>query len=638
MAPLLLLLSALAASPPPPPAPTADVAELQARARAQGLARQDAWLRLLHYVPTWRGLESEADGPAFFLAKDGKRDPQAELDATLAAFFAPVPAGKPESHARCRFPARLMVLAQALQLDAAALPQVECKGLSDFVQRLAPRAVHLVFSSYYVNNPSSAFGHTFLRFARAGSEVAVGEAAELLDWGVDYSGVVDTSNPLIYGVKGMTGLFDGKFNHYPYFYKVREYNEYESRDLWEYELALEPHELGLLLLHLWEVGGTSFDYYYLSENCSYRIIAVLDAAAPRLKVLERLRYYYVLPGETVRAVHDTPGLVRAVRYRPSIRTQFRARAAALSGAEQAQVDALARDDAAALSGAPERQVAVLDAALDLVDLREAKTLVHRTSREVSAHKQRLMERRASLRVPSPPLVVPPPYERQPQRARPNQRLLLGAGGSSRTGPTLQYGLRFALRDLADPHAGVPELAQIEFLHLRFAADLREPAVRLESLTLVQVLSLSPLDRFDRAPSWTVRLGVDRLRERACDGCTAAVGEAGGGLAVSGFGGALTLYALSEAAVHAGPSVPGLFGTGLRPSVGPHVGARLRLGTRATFVAAGRWRAAFGKEVQTGWGAEATGRLHLLPSLGLELSARRHPDAEREAVLGALVYF
>ncbi|MBF5041590.1 DUF4105 domain-containing protein [Aggregicoccus sp. 17bor-14] len=652
--PVLLLLSALASaappSPPPSPSASADVAVLQQRAHAQGLARQKQWLRLGHYVKSPGGrYQSEADGLEFFLAKGGKDDPAAELDATLAALFAPPVAGKEGQHAQCRFPARLLFLAQALAVDVTHLPRVECKDLVAFWKRLDPRSVTLVFSSYYLNNPASAFGHTFLRFNKV-PEVSTGMRSELLDYGVDYAGVVDTSNALLYGLKGMTGLFPGRFNHYPYFYKVREYNEYESRDLWEYELALQPQELTMLVAHLWEVGGTYFDYFYLSENCSYRILAVLEAAAPRLPLLEHLRPY-VLPSETVKVVHAQPGLVARVTYRPSIRSQFRARAAGLSGRELDLVEDVAREPTRPLPAdlTPERQVAVLDAALDYVDLREAKVLVHGTSLEASQTKQHLLERRSQVLRPSPPLVIPPPYERQPQRGNPNQRLAVSAGTSSRDGAFALYRFRFALRDLADPHEGYPELAQIEFVNLQLRGGLTSPRFALDELTLVRILSLTALDRFDRAPSWTARVGLDRIRDGGCPGgpkkdCYAAGGEVGGGLAVTSFGGALTLFGLSEASLHAGPHLPGLFGTGLRPALGPHVGARLRLGTRATVVAGGRYQFFFEQPpgqkngVRQGWSADATARLHLTPALGLELAAQRHADGEREGTLGALVYF
>src|SRR5438270_1499430 len=63
--------------------------ELLAAIRTRSLAEERGWLRLGH----WRkgllgGWESEADGPALFLAREGKTDPAAELEATLKGFFA----------------------------------------------------------------------------------------------------------------------------------------------------------------------------------------------------------------------------------------------------------------------------------------------------------------------------------------------------------------------------------------------------------------------------------------------------------------------------------------------------------------------------------------------------------------------
>lgn len=62
--------------------------ELQRRAATAGLDQQRYWHLLLHYRPTLAGgYESEADDPGFFLAPNGKTDPKAELEATLARFF-----------------------------------------------------------------------------------------------------------------------------------------------------------------------------------------------------------------------------------------------------------------------------------------------------------------------------------------------------------------------------------------------------------------------------------------------------------------------------------------------------------------------------------------------------------------------
>ena len=55
-----------------------------------GIARSLAWRRLLHYRAGASGrVASEVDGKEFFLAPDGAQSPEAELEATLHAFFLP---------------------------------------------------------------------------------------------------------------------------------------------------------------------------------------------------------------------------------------------------------------------------------------------------------------------------------------------------------------------------------------------------------------------------------------------------------------------------------------------------------------------------------------------------------------------
>ena len=325
--PLVALLVSLAAAAPATAAPAPDpsyLPELVLRARRLGLAEDPGWIRLGHWRRTVQGdWKSEVDGPAFFRALRGKTSPRAELEATLRGLFDARPVADELSDAQCRFPARFAFLARKLDVDPARLPPRACPRLEDFLGRVHARAVTLVFSSYYLNNPASAFGHTFLRLdkeegARAGKE------QELLDYGVDYAATVTTRNAVAYALNGLLGRFKGRFSHLAYYYKVRQYADAESRDLWEYDLALAPEEVALLTAHLWELGGTWFDYWYLDENCSYHVLAALEAAAPRLDLLSHVGAFGVLPSDTVQALFRNPGLVRDVHWRPSIRTQFEA--------------------------------------------------------------------------------------------------------------------------------------------------------------------------------------------------------------------------------------------------------------------------------------------------------------------------
>ena len=634
----LALPRAATAAGAPEPDP-AYLPELVAAARAQGLAREKGWLRLGH----WRarllgGFESEADGPDFFLAPRGSGDPAAELEATLRAFFAPAPAAAADvkaDHAQCRFPARFVYLAGALRFDLARLPPRACPRFEAFHERVGGRSVTLVFSSYYLNNPASAFGHTFLRLGKA-EPGAPGARLDLVDQGVDYAATVTTSNAFLYVVKGLTGLFRGEFTARPYFYKVREYADYESRDLWEYELALGPLERGMLVAHLWELGQTWFDYYYLTENCSYHVLGALEAAVPRIELVSHLGPV-VLPADAVKALFANPGLVREVRFRASGRTQLAARASRLSGPELDDVEALAggREPDGFARASEAQRVRVLDTALDLVDVRHGRAIVEGTDLAADALRQRLLERRSAIRVPSDALEIAPPPAGGPERGHGSLRVGAGVGGSSADGPLVVLDGRLALHDLADPPAGFSPRTQLEFLKLRLAVLPRSRSVRLDDAALVEATSLNDFDRFERRVSWKLRAGATRVADSGCRGCVAGRAEAGGGPALLAGRGALAILPSADVELLAAPDLRGLAGAPVRPGIGPGALVRLAGGERAVLLATASWRWLPLAAPRTTFQLAAMGRLHL-GRVSLSAEWRRTPGVT-EGVLSLAMY-
>ena len=238
-------------------------------AQAQKLWEHKRWLRLGHYRCGLWSCVSEQDGPAFFLSPKGFSDPKAELVATIDAFkvnkvkkFANE---LPEQAAICQYPARLKWLSSKTGNWKTDPLLKNCKGYMDFFKKLDAYRASLVFSSYYLNNPSSAMGHTLLKLERK-SIVQSGGQGDLLSYGINYAAVPTTSNPVLYAFLGLVGGFHGAFASLPYYYKVREYNDFESRDLWEYELNFTQEEIDFMVAHIWELGFSVFNYYYLTEH------------------------------------------------------------------------------------------------------------------------------------------------------------------------------------------------------------------------------------------------------------------------------------------------------------------------------------------------------------------------------------
>ena len=618
--------------------------ELLAAARKKSLSEERAWLRLGH----WRkrllgGWQSEADGPGLFLSPQGKRDPAAELEATLTGFFAPgegapdgpKPADPSLEHPQCRFPARFAWLAAAIPIDLARLPPRSCPRFDAFWRRVSARSATLVFSSYYLNNPASAFGHTFLRLGK--EEVASGgERLDLIDQAVDFAAAADTSNAILYAFEGLFGFFHGEFSARPYFYKVREYADFESRDLWEYELSFDQRQLAMLVGHLWELGQTWFDYYYVTENCSYHVLGALEAADPRLDLLSHLGPA-TLPADSVKALFRNPGLVRAVRFRPSARTQLAARTAGLRAPQLDAVQQLAEgSNAVRLDALPtEERVRVIDAALDLVDVRHGRDIVTGTDPAADVLRQGLLERRSAIGVASAPLVIPPPPAGGPERGHGSMRFGLGGAASREFGSVLLAEGRLALHDLADPAAGFSPRTQIEFFKLRLSLADRRRALRLEEASLVEVTSLNNIDRFERRISWKMRVGATRVVDGGCDGCVAGLLAVGGGPGFVSAGGMLSAAFTADAELLAAPGLQGLSGSGVRPGVGPGVLLRLLGGERAALVGTGSWRWLPLASPSTSYELGVEARLHL-GAVSLAARWRKAPRAE-EVGLFLLLY-
>lgn len=305
------------------------------------VAHSKEWLRLLHYrAPLLRSMRSDVVNPDFFLDPEGKRDPRRELEATVRTALE----GK---SAICGFPARVAFLKRELGPEFVKnLPTVPCPDFEEWRKGIAAKAVSLVYSSAYPNNPASMFGHTFLRLdRRAGGEESLTRQMDLFSYGVNFSASVpDQENPVKYALWGLLGGYEGRYDLAPYYRKVNEYAYSESRDLWEYRLKMSEEETEQLVRHLWELySGGFFTYYFLDENCSFQILTALEAVKPDWD-LSRGFIVSAIPIETVKRLSENPGMVESVRLRPSLRTQRVRAEASLTPSEQIRLRTLFRGE------------------------------------------------------------------------------------------------------------------------------------------------------------------------------------------------------------------------------------------------------------------------------------------------------
>ncbi len=286
------------------------------------VAHSVEWYKLMHYRPNmWGLLRSEVDGPGFFFSPNGYDKPEEELRAFLIDVYSDKKVGKLKLPIPCSFPERTRFVKEKFNLS---IETPTCEVFERFMEQFhGPQSVSIVFSSAYPNNPASMFGHTFLKINSSRN-------TDLLDVGLNFAAVVaDDENGMAFVWLGTTGGYIGQWSTKPYYVKVREYSNFESRDLWEYKLSLTSEETIRLIHHIWELEVNSyFDYFFFDENCSYQILAAIEAIRPHWDLLKHT--IYLIPGESVKYVTIVDGAVQEVKFRPSLFNRIHSRYQALS--------------------------------------------------------------------------------------------------------------------------------------------------------------------------------------------------------------------------------------------------------------------------------------------------------------------
>jgi hypothetical protein len=467
--------------------------------RLKALANDSFWLSLGHYeTGKFSGWRSHVDDAKFFLASDGPSRPDAELSATLTALYAPASLG--DKHAQCVFPARTRWLREQLQLSD--LPQPQCAEFHTWYQDIAPHSAVLIFPAAYLNSPSSMFGHTLLRIDQA--DFATHSSA-LLSYALNFGAFIEGSdNSMLYAWKGLMGGYPGLFALVPYREKLAEYTRLENRDLWEYRLNLTPDETGRMIEHVWELKQIRFDYFFFDENCSFRLLELLQVARPGLQLTEQFQLT-AIPTDTVKAVHDA-GLVKHINYRPSRERELRGRTDSLSEAEQEQVLQLVADSNQLQQNAftalpPDRQALIQDGAFRLL-----RYQANGQERDTARAERSFDLLQAISRNPPPPLNIERPG--RPEDGHDSRTWQLGAGSRGDRAVT-EYGLRMAYHDLEDNLYGFPLGAQIEILNLK-VRQYEGNDWQLQQLDLASIRSLTPRNQLLQPLSWQVRGGFERV--------------------------------------------------------------------------------------------------------------------------------
>jgi hypothetical protein len=484
-------------------AASSSASELIRASRKLDLAHDPQWLALLHYAPRRLSLSqaTRIKSPQFFLSPLGGSDPEAEMEETLHAFIRP--SSLADEHAQCRYPARFAWLAKKLAFTDATVPRVECKRFDTWLRSLAPHSISLIFPASFLNNPASAFGHTFLRLDQKEHT----EETRLLSYAADFAAQTHGEDAISYAAKGIFGGFDGYYSVAPFHKKVEKYSDLENRDIWEYHLSFNYEEVLLLTAHLWELRDVPLTYFYFDENCSYHILALLDVARPTLGYSAKFPLW-AMPVDTVRAVLASSGLVVDKVFRPSAATKLRARISHASPAVAQNAIATARkpglkEEHSTLTN--QERAEALDIAFEYNTYQRIRKRSADPAEQEKAFE--ILKLRSKI-VAAPVATVTPPAFR-PDEGHKTAMTSIGWGRVEDKNVGL-FQLRPAMHALSDRPQGYLPGNQIKFFDtvLRFS---EEQGVDLQRFTALDIMALTPRDDFFDPISWRINLGTTRFR-------------------------------------------------------------------------------------------------------------------------------
>ncbi len=472
------------------------------------------WHKLLYYEKNIFGrYRSPSVNPKFFLAKWGNISPRLELEAAIDGLFFE---GRPDDSPECAFPERYRWLREKFRIPASVFPPPQCREFEEWKAVLDPESVSLLFAAGYLNNPSTLYGHTFLRLHKRGAA-----GADLLDYTINYAATADAASGVLFALKGLVGAYPGQFSTIPYYLKIQEYHNIENRDLWEYPLSLTQDEIDRLLRHSWELGKASFPYLFFTRNCSWQLIPLLDIVKPELK-LDGLFHFWVIPSDTAKAVISASP-VAPPAWRPSLWRTVDWKRSQLYEEEKPLVLELARgDQAAALKKLeaqnPARKAAMLELAADYLSWRFYAGRIGKP--ELDTRTDPLLAARAPLGQQLTFTGAPPP---PPSLRKAHESLRVGAGlVTLADGPAYEVHGRFAVQDLLDAPDGYLQDAALEMGNLRLRYQPRYNRLFVKEGRLVHIVSLNPWDDWMRRQSWELSAGVEQADEAGRQAGRAAV--------------------------------------------------------------------------------------------------------------------
>lgn len=443
------------------------------------------WSKLLHYTNG----ESEIDSDNFFISKDGKTDLKKELFETINSLE------NGQNNVLCRFPLRVKWLKENIPSLEKDIVNYSCAELDEFLSSVDAKYVTMVFPTAHINSPASMYGHTFLR-------VSSNEETPLISNAVNFAAKTDDTNGLIFAYKGLFGEYEGRYSILPYYEKIKEYNNLEQRDIWEYDLDLTQDEIDRLVLHAFELKDSYSDYFFFKENCSYNILWLLEVARYDLDLVSHFTFKTV-PLDSIKILKPY-NLIKDSRFRYSNMRKMK-------NILEEKIENKEHLKTFVNENEPLNKTLSTDDKISYLDFKILYLQYQRANNEYDKDEYlkkylKLLKERSSYNKASV-YDIKTPFD--PLNSHDSAKVSLFYDSHD----SFELGLKPVYNDIYDISEGYLEGAYIDFFDLNIKKT-KDENVKVDKFTLLKIKSLAQQDMIFKPLSWGIDLGYEHFKDQS----------------------------------------------------------------------------------------------------------------------------
>lgn len=441
------------------------------------------WTKLLHF----RDGISEIDSDNFFISKDGKKDLKKELFETIQSLQ------NGQNNVLCRFPLRVEWLKQNIPSLEKTIVNYSCEELDKYISILDAKYVTMVFPTAHINSPASMYGHTFLRLSSNNQTPLISNA-------INYAAVTNETNGFLFAYKGLFGHYEGRYSILPYYEKIKEYNNLEQRDIWEYDLDLNQEEINRLVLHTFELKDSYSDYFFFKENCSYNILWLLEIARPSLDLVSNFDFKTV-PLDSIKILQNYD-LIKNTNFRYSSMGKMKHILNEKIENKEYLKEFVNEDEPLNESLSTKDKISYLDFKISYLQYQRANNKYEKN--EYLKKYLQLLKQRSSFKEVSN-YEIETPFD--PLYSHDSARISFFYDSNE----SFELSAKPVYNDIYDISDGYLQGAFIDFFELNLKKQ-KDKDLKLDRFTLLKIKSLAPRDMFFKPISWGIDLGYEHFKE------------------------------------------------------------------------------------------------------------------------------